>query len=84
LHITDITISAEEDDVEENINIPILSSPTYDQTLQLLQILLEYKESRQNTRTENIRTLKKIERDLQTAKISSLTQSTLDQLVSID
>jgi hypothetical protein len=30
---TGITISAEEDDVEKNIDIPILSPPTYDQTL---------------------------------------------------
>jgi hypothetical protein len=28
-----ITISAEEDNVEENINIPILFSSTYDQAL---------------------------------------------------
>jgi hypothetical protein len=71
-YYTDIIISAEEDDVEENINIPILSSPTYDQTLQALQILLAYKESRQDIRTEEIRVLERIERDLQTAKISSL------------
>jgi hypothetical protein len=65
--------------MEKNVNISILPSPTYDQALQALQILLTYKESRQNTRTEEIRTLKRIERNLQIAKISSLTQSTLDQ-----
>jgi hypothetical protein len=65
--------------VEENINIPILPSSIYDQTLQALQIFLAYKKSRQDTRTEEIRILERIERDLQTAKISSLTQSTLDQ-----
>jgi hypothetical protein len=32
-HHTGITISAEEDDVEENIDIPILPPPTYDQAL---------------------------------------------------
>jgi hypothetical protein len=59
-HHTDITISAEENDVEKNINIPILPPPTYDQTLQALQILLTYKESRQDTRTEKIRALEKL------------------------
>jgi hypothetical protein len=32
-YYTDIIISAEEDDVEEDIDIPILSSSIYDQTL---------------------------------------------------
>jgi hypothetical protein len=59
-----ITISAEEDNVEKNINIPILFLPIYDQTLQALQIFLTYKENRQNTRTEKIRALKKIKRNL--------------------
>jgi hypothetical protein len=33
IYYTDITISAEENNIEKNINIPILFSPTYDQTL---------------------------------------------------
>jgi hypothetical protein len=64
IHYIDITISAEKDDMEENINIPILSSSTYDQALQALQILLTYKESRQDIRTEEIRILERIERNL--------------------
>jgi hypothetical protein len=35
-HHTNIIISAEEDDMKENINIPILPPPIYDQTLQAL------------------------------------------------
>jgi hypothetical protein len=33
IYYTDITISAEKDNMEENINISILFSLTYDQTL---------------------------------------------------
>jgi hypothetical protein len=79
IYYTDIIISAEEENMKKNMNIPILFLPTYDQALQALQIFLTYKESRQDTRTEEILILERIERDLQTAKILSLTQSTLDQ-----